>query len=195
MRPFFPFPFFTFPFFPSPFFPFPFFDPCYPFRCESVSDHSYLPTIMTNLCTEATLDRLRVARIDVAEAVTGDIIPAAISGSSGVSKQAKYELEKEAFDDMADTLEHGGNADVTDDLRKLWEEYEEQATGEARFVKDCDRLEMILQAYVYECNNEGLDLTDFFESTKGKARFDQTRAWDEEIRRRRAALNVNRNKN
>jgi len=38
-------------------------------------------------------------------------------------------------------------------------------------------------------------LTDFFESTKGKARFDQTRAWDEEIRRRRAALNVNRNKN
>ena len=152
--------------------------------------------MMTNLCTEPTLDRHRVARIamvhDMAEAVTGDIIPAAISG---VSKQAKYELEKAAFDDMTDTLEHGGNADVTDDLRKLWEEYEEQATGEARFVKDCDRLEMILQAYVYECNNEGLDLTDFFESTKGKARFDQTRAWDEEIRRRRAALNVNRNKN
>jgi putative hydrolase of HD superfamily len=73
------------------------------------------------------------------------------------------------------------------ELRRLWEEYEAQETAEAKFVKDCDRIEMILQALEYETRN-GVALDTFFESTKGKARFEQTISWDTEIRRRRAAL-------
>ena len=80
----------------------------------------------------------------------------------------------------------------TPDRRKLWNEYEEQETDTARFVKDCDRVEMILQAHEYEVMNGGLngssrvDLSDFFETTIGLCRFEQTKAWDDEVRRLRA---------
>jgi len=46
----------------------------------------------------------------------------------------------------------------------VWEEFERGETAEARFLKEIDRLEMGLQASVYEQEGfEGLD--KFFEST------------------------------
>ncbi len=51
----------------------------------------------------------------------------------------------------------------------LPQEYEYQKSDEARFVKDLDRFEMILQAYEYEKQQKGKkSLQEFFESTKGK---------------------------
>jgi putative hydrolase of HD superfamily len=49
----------------------------------------------------------------------------------------------------------------------LWQEYAEQSTPEARFVKQIDRLEMALQASVYE-RQHGKDLSDFFLDVKTK---------------------------
>ena len=48
------------------------------------------------------------------------------------------------------------------------QEYEHQSSEEARFVKDCDRFDMILQAYEYEME-EGKPrrLQEFFDSTEG----------------------------
>lgn len=51
-------------------------------------------------------------------------------------------------------------------IENLWNEYEAASTPEARFVKDLDKLEMILQAHEYE-EEQDVDLSEFFDSTKG----------------------------
>ena len=52
-----------------------------------------------------------------------------------------------------------GNAGA--EMQALWEEYERQDTPEARFVRDMDLLEMIVQAYRYEAT-DAKDLSGFF---------------------------------
>lgn len=53
------------------------------------------------------------------------------------------------------------------EIEDIWREYEDASTSEAQFVKDLDKLEMILQAHEYETEQE-MDLSDFFASTEGK---------------------------
>lgn len=51
---------------------------------------------------------------------------------------------------------------------KSFQEYENQSTAEARFVKQLDQCEMILQAFEYEeLENTPGRLQDFFDSTAG----------------------------
>ena len=64
---------------------------------------------------------------------------------------------------------------------KLWEEYEERKTPESKLVKDLDRFEMVLQAEEYESENPGLDLTDFFQSVRGKINNPMIQEWCEEL--------------
>lgn len=47
----------------------------------------------------------------------------------------------------------------------LWEEYEAAQTPEAQYVKDLDKLEMILQAEEYE-ETQDVDLQQFFDNTQ-----------------------------
>ncbi|RZF36914.1 hypothetical protein LSTR_LSTR004602 [Laodelphax striatellus] len=54
-------------------------------------------------------------------------------------------------------------------MKKLFEEYEAQETSEAKFVKELDRLDMVVQAYEYEKRDETYGhLQEFFDSTQGK---------------------------
>jgi putative hydrolase of HD superfamily len=53
----------------------------------------------------------------------------------------------------------------------LWHEYEQQCSPEAHLLKDFDKLEMIIQAHQYE-QGQGLDLQQFFDSTRGKFKTD-----------------------
>ena len=95
------------------------------------------------------------------------------------------------------TLTHSLNL-----LFELWREYEDQATEEARFVKDMDKLEMLVQAHEYEVEARALrtgrtglsrsqptagplDLSDFYRSTDGKFKSGVARALDAELRRLR----------
>lgn len=124
---------------------------------------------------------------DMPEATVSDITP-----DSGVSREEKIRREMEAVGDMLRGMQGSDVGEATREnagaMRCLWEEYEAQETAEARFVKDCDRVEMMLQALEYETRN-GVALDTFFETTKGKARFEQTIQWDKEIRRRREVNN------
>ncbi|XP_023086418.1 HD domain-containing protein 2 isoform X3 [Piliocolobus tephrosceles] len=55
------------------------------------------------------------------------------------------------------------------ELYELWEEYETQSSAEAKFVKQLDQCEMILQASEYEdLEHEPGRLQDFYDSTAGK---------------------------
>ncbi|XP_072264958.1 5'-deoxynucleotidase HDDC2 isoform X2 [Pyxicephalus adspersus] len=131
---------------------------------ESVSDHMYRMAVIAMLTADNKLNKDRCIRLalvhDMAESIVGDIAPA-----DNVSKEEKHRKEKDAMKHLSHLL--------PDDLKKeiydLWEEYEFQSTEEAKFVKELDQCEMILQALEYEeLEKKPGRLQDFYDSTAGK---------------------------
>ena len=115
---------------------------------ESVAAHSWgVAFLATQLCPEG-LDRERVLEMcivhDIAEVRVGDITP-----FDGISVEDKHRMEIEAMAAM----------DVSDRTRELFAEYEAQLTDESRFVMFLDRLDMALQAEIYE--SRGFELGRF----------------------------------
>lgn len=98
---------------------------------------------------------------DLAEALVGDITP-----HDGVSKADKYTMERDAMHKIKVDHFEKYNSEIGDQLVTLWQEYEEGKTKEARFVKQLDKLEMIVQADEYE-TQQNVQLDDFFQSTVG----------------------------
>ncbi|VAI44527.1 5'-deoxynucleotidase HDDC2-like [Triticum dicoccoides] len=149
---------------------------------ESVADHMYRMGVMALVAADlpAGVNRDRCVKMaivhDIAEAIVGDITPA-----DGVPKEEKSRREKEALDHMCALLGGGSRAD---EIRELWMEYENNATLEAKVVKDFDKVEMILQALEYE-KEQGRDLEEFFQSTAGKFQTDVGKAWAAEVASRR----------
>uniref|UniRef100_A0ACD5Z160 Uncharacterized protein n=1 Tax=Avena sativa TaxID=4498 RepID=A0ACD5Z160_AVESA len=149
---------------------------------ESVADHMYRMGVMALVAADlpAGVNRDRCVKMaivhDIAEAIVGDITPA-----DGVPKEEKSRREKEALDHMCSLLGGGSRAD---EIRELWMEYENNATLEAKVVKDFDKVEMILQALEYE-KEQGRDLEEFFQSTAGKFQTDVGKAWAAEVASRR----------
>lgn len=126
---------------------------------ESIAEHMYRVAVLCMMCPDRSLDRDRMVRMalahDMAEAVVGDISPA-----MKVPKAEKAAREEAAFAGMVALLtpELAGP-----EMKALFDEYEAQETAEARFVKDMDVLEMIVQAHRYEASS-GLDLPSFYRS-------------------------------
>jgi putative hydrolase of HD superfamily len=133
---------------------------------ESVADHSWRMSLMVLLLgSSAGIDAQRAMSIavvhDLAEALVGDIAP-----GQGVDKATKQRLEDDAMNTIVGHL-NAENSALGQHVRALWLEYESAQTAEALFVKDMDKLEMILQAREYE-RAFGVDLQDFFDGTRGK---------------------------
>jgi putative hydrolase of HD superfamily len=89
-----------------------------------------------------------------------------------------------------------GDSAASARVRSLWEEYEAAETAEARFVKDLDRFELGLQAVEYEQGEpsslasvfvdalhaeQGLDLSEFLESTQPKIQSDEVKDWSKQL--------------
>ena len=125
---------------------------------ESVADHSYMLGMLCMLAkvhysdSEINFDHcIQIALVhDLAEAQVGDITP-----HDNVSDEDKYNLEFNAF------------RTLPKEFKMLWLEYETQITIESHFVKDCDKFDMIYQAYLYE-QHQGENLQEFFDSAKFK---------------------------
>ncbi|XP_038624707.1 5'-deoxynucleotidase HDDC2 [Tachyglossus aculeatus] len=131
---------------------------------ESVSDHMYRMSIMALVTEDKNLNKDRCVRLalvhDMAECIVGDIAPA-----DNVPKEEKHRREEEAMKQLTRLL----SEDVRKEIFDLWEEYENQASAEAKFVKELDQCEMILQAFEYEeLENRPGRLQDFYDSTAGK---------------------------
>ncbi|XP_027916459.1 HD domain-containing protein 2 isoform X2 [Vigna unguiculata] len=114
---------------------------------ESIADHMYRMGLMALIAPDVSgFDRNKCIKLaivhDIAEAIVGDITP-----MDGVSKQEKSHLEQTALDHMCKVL--GGGSAATE-ITELWMEYESNTSLEAKFVKDLDKVEMILQALEYE---------------------------------------------
>ena len=113
---------------------------------ESVAAHSWgMAMLATQLCPEH-LNLQRVLELcilhDVAEVIVGDITP-----DDGIETSEKHRLEMDAIREMGI------------DAEEIFTEYEQQVTEESQFVRYLDKLDMALQAEIYE--GQGLDLNEF----------------------------------
>ncbi|KAH1173574.1 hypothetical protein KIL84_017413 [Mauremys mutica] len=130
---------------------------------ESVSDHMYRMAVMALVTEDKQLNKDRCVRLalvhDMAECIVGDIAPA-----DNISKEEKHQREEAAMKHLTQLL----SEDLRKEIYELWEEYEHQSTAEARFVKELDQCEMILQASEYEeLEKMPGRLQDFYDSTSG----------------------------
>jgi putative hydrolase of HD superfamily len=151
---------------------------------ESVADHSWRMALLPLFFAERPdVDHVRCMKIglvhDLAEAVVGDITP-----HCGVSKEEKSRREFEAMKKICATV--SGCPKIGQEILGYWEEYEAGETREAKLMKDLDKFEMIMQAEDYE-EQQGVDLSQFFESTRGKIKDGVVSSWESELRSRRLA--------
>lgn len=126
-------------------------------QCESVADHSFGVAVLAYVIAEEYLPKLDASKVirmalvhDLCEVHAGDTTP-----HDNISDKEKYKNESEAVKRLFSMLPKGQR------YAQLWEEYESQKTPEARLVKEIDRLEMALQAAVYE-KQGGYNLEEFF---------------------------------
>lgn len=83
---------------------------------------------------------------DMAEALVGDITPV-----EGVTKTEKNWRESTTMDYLTkNILGNVNDGYVGDDIRAIWQEYEDGETLESKFVHDIDKIELILQMVEYE---------------------------------------------
>lgn len=133
-----------------------------PSRCESVAEHSYgVATLALFLGGSfPELNALRVLELallhDFAEIHAGDITPADL-----VTRREKAHLEAGSFWKV---VAHWPDRDR---FLALFQEYERGESKEARFVRQLEKLEMALQATVYE--SQGLGKLEEFLDSAGEA--------------------------
>src|SRR5262249_39115475 len=115
---------------------------------ESVADHTYRAAFLALLLSpEFGLDQLKLVKMalvhDLGEAVIGDI-----KWEEGekivASQEEKHRDEKAAIEEI-----FGANQGLEEYIG-LWNEFTEQKTKEARFLKELDKIEMVMQALEYQ---------------------------------------------
>ncbi|MCK9330096.1 MAG: HD domain-containing protein [Candidatus Cloacimonetes bacterium] len=113
--------------------------------CETVAEHSFSMTMLAiYLLNEfPELDNQKVIKMclihDLAEAIIGDITP-----NDTTNQKDKFSLEKQAISKIF-THFHNGDYWI-----ELWNEFESRQSNESIFVKDIDKLDMLLQSLIYE---------------------------------------------
>jgi len=149
---------------------------------ESVADHSHRVALLALvLAPRAGLDGSRCVALalvhDLAESLVGDITP-----YDGIGAEEKRRREAGAMRDLA-----GLAGDPA--LAALWAEYDAAASPEARFVKELDKLETVLQAAQYERHGAASPgtLDEFWGSAEARVTSPVPRALLDALRRERAA--------
>lgn len=129
-----------------------------PKYCESVAEHSFCVALLGLLLADKypELDTNKIVRMalihDLGEIYAGDFTP-----KDKIDKNHKFQLERKSILQVFQKLSNG------DKWINIWEEYEQGKSAEAKLVRELDRLEMLLQASVYEHQGQA-DLSEFFAS-------------------------------
>ena len=117
---------------------------------ESVAAHSWGMAILALKLCPANLNLEHVLKLclvhDLPEVIVGDLTPQEDVSTKSADERAAMER-------------------LAPEWVSLFDEYENQSTPEAVFVKSLDKLDMALQAKVY-MNRSELDLEEFIESAK-----------------------------
>jgi len=127
---------------------------------ESIASHSYgMSILIMHLRSELETNGVNVERAlnmalvhDIAESIVGDLTPL-----DNVSESEKYVAEAAAFKQIVKGVREG------EYFQDLWEDFESVKSPEAQVVKRIDKLDMLIQAYLYEKKYE-LRLDSFWEN-------------------------------
>lgn len=130
-------------------------------KCESVGDHSFAVALTGMLIAKKYFPKLDMAKIikmslvhELGEIEDGDVTPV-----DGVLKEERYAKEKAGIEKIFSRFPEGK------EYLDLWEEFEENKSSEARFVKQIDQLEKAMQAAVY-AKQYGKNLDEFIDSAR-----------------------------
>ena len=114
-------------------------------KCESIADHSFSVALLALTIIETkklNLDVLKCIKMaiihELGEIYAGDFTP-----YDNITKEEKHKKEKDAIKNVLNAL------DEDNDFFELWEEFEKSETDEAKFIKNVDQLEFLLQACAY----------------------------------------------
>ncbi|TPX11765.1 uncharacterized protein E0L32_007502 [Thyridium curvatum] len=159
-------------------------------RGESIADHMYRMSLISMLAPPALAARLDLHKCmkmclihDMAESLVGDITPV-----DGVPKPEKNRREAATMDYITQNLLgnlYGGATGVGQDIRDVWQEYEDSKTLDSLFVHDVDKMELLLQMVEYEKRGKGqVDLGEFaYVATK--MALPECKEWAAEVLRER----------
>jgi putative hydrolase of HD superfamily len=131
---------------------------------ESVADHSYSMAIMSMVISDLEkYDSEKILKMvllhDLSESHIGDYTP------EQISKEKKNELENDAFNEIVKKLPDS----LQIPYQKIWQEYQKNNSPEANIVHQIDKLEMALQAKIYQKDGQSKEkLASFFESAKNE---------------------------
>jgi putative hydrolases of HD superfamily len=112
---------------------------------ESVAEHSYMMSVMSMVLSDMkSLNSEKVLKMtilhDWAESKIGDFMP------DEIGRDKKSELENYAMNEILESLPQKIQSNYND----IWNEFLVRGTPEARLVHELDKLEMALQAKIYE---------------------------------------------
>ena len=129
---------------------------------ESVADHSYSMAIMGMVISDLeNYDSEKMLKMillhDLAESKIGDYTP------HQISKENKITIENNAYDEIIDTLPDS----IKLQYGTIWKEYQNQESPESIIVHQIDKLEMVLQAKMYQKGGASLEAVEsFFKSAE-----------------------------
>ena len=129
---------------------------------ESVADHCYSMAIMAMIFSDLKkLDTEKIIKMtllhDLAETMTGDLTP------DDITKSNKEKLENKAMKKIFSNLPKS----LVTKYDKLWIEYVQNHTKEARLLHQIDKLEMAFQADSYRKSGyKKKQLAPFLDSAK-----------------------------
>ncbi|KAF3768111.1 hypothetical protein M406DRAFT_355835 [Cryphonectria parasitica EP155] len=160
-------------------------------RGESIADHMYRMAMISMFAPPSIRGRVDMHKCmkmclihDMAESLVGDITPV-----DGVAKPEKNRREAATMDyitgNLLGNVWGGQGKSVAEDIRAVWQEYEDSETLESHFVHDIDKMELVLQMVEYEKRGERrLDLGEFAWVATRLA-LDETKEWAQEVLRER----------
>lgn len=143
---------------------------------------------MTMLAPPSLASRLNVPHCtkmalihDMAESLVGDITPV----DKEVTKAEKARREAAVIDYISSTLLSNvpGGLLSGQDIKCIFQEYEDNETLEARFVHDIDKLELLLQMVEYE-RTYNTDLSEF-EHVASNIQLPEIQVWAADVVRKR----------
>ena len=131
---------------------------------ESVADHSYSMAIMGMVISDLEkYDSEKMLKMillhDLAESKIGDYTP------NQISKENKTKIENNAYDEIINMLPDA----IKLQYGEIWEEYQKQESPESKIVYQIDKLEMVLQAKMYQKKGAPTEaVVSFFKSAESE---------------------------
>lgn len=148
---------------------------------ESVADHSFGVALISLVLAELVdrpLDKAKLLTIallhDLPEGVVSDLpTPAAAYFPPGVKQKMETEV-------LSALLRH---LPCAEQWHAWWREFEDGTSAEGRLVRDADRLDMLIQAHVYEQTTGNRWLDEFWSRSEASPfEFAAAQALYEELR-------------